>query len=107
VAGLTQEEPAERSGVSVRAIANAESGRTTRPHRGSVQLIARALHLAGPEHAVFCAAGRGLTAALAEELGTEPGSEVRQLHEQILDADPALIRAGPANPAAAASSAGG
>jgi tetratricopeptide (TPR) repeat protein len=94
------------SGISVRAIANAVSGRTTRPHRGSVQLIARALHLAGPEHAVFCAAGRGLTPAVAEELGTEPGPEVRQLHEQILDADPALIRVGPANLAAAAASAG-
>jgi tetratricopeptide (TPR) repeat protein/DNA-binding XRE family transcriptional regulator len=58
-AGLTQEELAERSGISVRAIADAESGRTVRPHRRSVLLIASALQLDGPEHAAFCAAGRG------------------------------------------------
>jgi tetratricopeptide (TPR) repeat protein len=56
---MTQEELAERSGLSVRSIADAESGRTARPHRRSVQLIAAALHLAGAEHAAFCAAGRG------------------------------------------------
>jgi tetratricopeptide (TPR) repeat protein len=56
---LTQEELAERSGVSVRAIADVESGRTARPHRQSVRLIARALNLAGPENDAFCAAGRG------------------------------------------------
>jgi tetratricopeptide (TPR) repeat protein/DNA-binding XRE family transcriptional regulator len=60
-AGLTQEELAERSGISVRAIADAESGRTKRPHRRSVQLMAAALHLAGPDRAAFCAAGRGRT----------------------------------------------
>jgi tetratricopeptide (TPR) repeat protein/transcriptional regulator with XRE-family HTH domain len=58
-AGLTQEELAERSGISVRTIADAESGRTARPHRQSVQLIAAALQLTGPQHAAFCAAGRG------------------------------------------------
>jgi tetratricopeptide (TPR) repeat protein/transcriptional regulator with XRE-family HTH domain len=58
-AGLTQEELAERSGISVRSIADAESGRTARPHRKSVQLIAAALRLAGPQQAAFYAAGRG------------------------------------------------
>jgi tetratricopeptide (TPR) repeat protein/transcriptional regulator with XRE-family HTH domain len=43
--GLSQEELAEKSGLSVRAIGNLESGRTRRPHRGSVRAIADALAL--------------------------------------------------------------
>jgi tetratricopeptide (TPR) repeat protein/transcriptional regulator with XRE-family HTH domain len=46
-AGLTQEELAERSGVSVRAIADMERGRTGRPYRRSVSLLADALMLTG------------------------------------------------------------
>jgi transcriptional regulator with XRE-family HTH domain len=44
-AGLTQEELADRSGLSVRAISDLERGRSTRPHRRSVALIADALGL--------------------------------------------------------------
>lgn len=40
---LTQEELAERSGVSIRAICDLERGRTKRPHRNSVKLLAEAL----------------------------------------------------------------
>ena len=43
--GLSQEELADRSGLSVRAIANIERGRTTRPHRHSVQSLGDALVL--------------------------------------------------------------
>jgi transcriptional regulator with XRE-family HTH domain len=42
---LTQEDLAERSGVSVRAIRNLETGRTSRPRKQSLLLIARALGL--------------------------------------------------------------
>ncbi len=42
-AGLTQEQLAELSGLSVRAISDIERGRATRPHRSSVELLARAL----------------------------------------------------------------
>jgi tetratricopeptide (TPR) repeat protein/transcriptional regulator with XRE-family HTH domain len=42
-AGLTQEELAEKSGLSVRAISDMESGRTTQPHRSSLDRIADAL----------------------------------------------------------------
>jgi tetratricopeptide (TPR) repeat protein/transcriptional regulator with XRE-family HTH domain len=44
-AGLTQEELAERSGLSVRTVANMERGRTKRPYRGSVRSLADALAL--------------------------------------------------------------
>jgi tetratricopeptide (TPR) repeat protein len=39
---------------------------------------------------------------LVEELGTEPGPELRQLHQQILAADPALAPTGPATAPASA-----
>jgi DNA-binding SARP family transcriptional activator/tetratricopeptide (TPR) repeat protein len=53
------------------------------------------------------AAYRQARAVLAEELGTEPGPELKQLHQRILAADPALAFTGPAvPPAAAAASAG-
>ncbi|MFR0354430.1 helix-turn-helix domain-containing protein [Streptomyces sediminimaris] len=42
---LTQEDLAERSGVSVRAIRNLETGHTSRPRKQSLVLIARALGL--------------------------------------------------------------
>ena len=44
-AGLTQEELAYRSGLSVRALSNMERGRTTRPFGRSVRLLADALQL--------------------------------------------------------------
>src|SRR2546430_15047907 len=44
-AGLSQEELAERSGVSVRAISDLERGRTRRPYPRSIRLLASALRL--------------------------------------------------------------
>jgi transcriptional regulator with XRE-family HTH domain len=44
-AGLTQEDLAEQSGLSVRAIRNLEIGRTARPQRQTVSLLATALDL--------------------------------------------------------------
>jgi DNA-binding SARP family transcriptional activator/Tfp pilus assembly protein PilF len=41
--------------------------------------------------------------ALVDELGTEPGPDLRQLHQQILDADPALIIPAPLAAGSAAS----
>ncbi len=45
MAGLSQEELAERSGLSVRTIANMERGRTARPYRQSIRSLADALEL--------------------------------------------------------------
>ena len=69
-AGLTQEDLAERSGVSVRAIADLERGRTRRPYPSSVRALARALGLpetAGAELvARYRAGGVGSDAAVDE-----------------------------------------
>lgn len=46
-AGLTQEELADRSGLSIRAISDLERGRTTKPHRRSVAALAGALGIEG------------------------------------------------------------
>lgn len=44
---LTQEELAERSGLSIRAISDLERGRTAKPQRKSVSLLADALRIEG------------------------------------------------------------
>jgi len=64
-AGLTQEDLAERSGVSVRAIADLERGRTRKPYPSSVKAIVRALGL--PE-----AAGTDLVARYRATSGPAP-----------------------------------
>jgi tetratricopeptide (TPR) repeat protein/transcriptional regulator with XRE-family HTH domain len=51
--GLSQEDLAERSGLSVRTIANLEQGRATRPHRYSVESLGNALGLPEPERRHF------------------------------------------------------
>jgi transcriptional regulator with XRE-family HTH domain/tetratricopeptide (TPR) repeat protein len=61
-AGLTQEDLAERSGVSVRAIADLERGRTKKPYPSSVRAVVRALGLpeaAGTELVTRYRAGDG------------------------------------------------
>jgi DNA-binding SARP family transcriptional activator/Tfp pilus assembly protein PilF len=62
-----------------------------------------ALHRCGRQ-AEALAAYRRAREVLIEELGAEPGSELRTLHQQILTADPALaVRESDADAAAAAS----
>ena len=74
-AGLTQEDLADRSGVSVRAIADFERGRTKRPYPSSVRALVRALGLpeeAGNELVARIRAGDG---ALAGEAASPDGDE--------------------------------
>jgi transcriptional regulator with XRE-family HTH domain len=58
-AGLTQEELAEATGVSPRAISDLERGMVTTPHKDTVQLLADALQLGGWDRVEFEAAARG------------------------------------------------
>ena len=44
-AGLTQEELAQRAGLSVRAVSNLERGQTRMPHPNSLRRVARSLGL--------------------------------------------------------------
>lgn len=58
-AGLTQEELAQRSGLSARAISNLERGQTSRPFRSSARFLAKALGLPETAAAEFIATARG------------------------------------------------
>jgi tetratricopeptide (TPR) repeat protein/transcriptional regulator with XRE-family HTH domain len=58
-AGLTQEELAERAGISVNAVSALERGVNIAPRRDTVSLLADALGIAEAERAVFEAAARG------------------------------------------------
>src|SRR3979490_1698680 len=77
-AGLTQEDLAERSGVSVRAIADLERGRTRRPYPSSVRALARALGLpetAGAERvARYRAGGAASGDAALDERAEQAGA---------------------------------
>ncbi len=57
-AGLTQDELAERAGLSTRGISDLERGARERPHRDTVQMLADALDLSAEERAILSAAAR-------------------------------------------------
>ena len=57
-ASLTQEELAERSGLTSRAISDMERGRTIRPYLSSVRLLADALDLSGQDRAQLTGGSR-------------------------------------------------
>lgn len=57
--GLTQSDLAQRAGVGVRTVRDLERGRSTRPQRTTVELLATALGLAGGDRVDFLAAARG------------------------------------------------
>ena len=73
-AGLTQEELAQRAGLSVRAVSDMERGRTRKPFLRSVRQLAVALALAPPQRALLIAAAEpeaGLT--VTAEAGQSDG----------------------------------
>jgi transcriptional regulator with XRE-family HTH domain len=74
VANLTQEELAERSGLSPRSIQNLERGRVSRPRRDSVRLLVDALGLTGADRAAFEHAARlGVPTPIAPSRGQVTG----------------------------------
>jgi tetratricopeptide (TPR) repeat protein/transcriptional regulator with XRE-family HTH domain len=68
---LTQEELAERAGLSERTLRNLEGGQVRRPHPDTIRRLAEALELAGQQRGEFEAAARGVTPGLGPE-GTAP-----------------------------------
>jgi tetratricopeptide (TPR) repeat protein/transcriptional regulator with XRE-family HTH domain len=62
-AGLTQEELAEATGLSSRAISYLERGEVATPRKETVRLLADALRLTGPARAQFETAARGRSRA--------------------------------------------
>lgn len=67
-ARLTQEELAERAGVSVRRIGDMERGVPQTPRKDTVALLAEALGLSPEEHAALAAAARRLRTAAPADL---------------------------------------
>ncbi|GAC1522740.1 MAG: hypothetical protein NVS2B16_30710 [Chloroflexota bacterium] len=59
-AGLTQQELAERAGLSVRAISDLERGVNSRPQAHTIHQLARAFHLSDADAALFAQSGRGV-----------------------------------------------
>jgi len=105
--GMTQEELAGKSGLSVRAISNLERGRTARPHPRSLEVLAVALGL--PETAGTAWAAR-LRADQARDASSQAprqlpaaGERPSQPHTVLNAANPGLPNGEPASPEAAAS----
>jgi tetratricopeptide (TPR) repeat protein/DNA-binding XRE family transcriptional regulator len=73
-AGLTMEELAERSGISVRAIGYLESGRTRRPYHQTVQSLISALAPDAPTRDLLQRTARGHRAAGAVVSEAFPGA---------------------------------
>ena len=100
--GMTQEELAGKSGLSVRAISNLERGRTARPHPRSLEVLAVALGL--PETAGTAWAAR-LRADQARDASSQAlrqlptaGERSSQPHTVLTAANPGLPHGEPASP---------
>ena len=74
-AGLTQEDLAERSGVSVRTIADLERGRTRRPYPSSVRALTSALGLSASASTELLARYRRSEHATEDESATGDGDQ--------------------------------
>jgi tetratricopeptide (TPR) repeat protein/transcriptional regulator with XRE-family HTH domain len=73
LAELSQEELAERSGVSVRTIGTMEGGRARKPYQSTCEGLADALGLRGTARAEFVAAGRRLGKTVPAAGVEQPG----------------------------------
>ncbi|SDY20446.1 Helix-turn-helix domain-containing protein [Micromonospora pattaloongensis] len=72
-ANLTQAELARRAGVGVRTVRDLERGRSSRPQRTTVELLAAALGVAGDDRTEFFAAARGQTPTAGRGPASAPG----------------------------------
>lgn len=99
-AWMTQEELAERSGLSPRTIQAIERGQVRRPHRESVRLLVKALNLTGTVRAEFEAAARQGAPGPAEHTCEPSGCLMQRLRNSIgpvdlrglgADADPVAV----------------
>jgi len=81
-AGLTQEQLAERSQISVRTLRGLESGRIRTPHRNSLDALVDALGLTGEVRLVFLDRWRPLTSASTFANLVEAGHDVETVLRQ-------------------------
>jgi transcriptional regulator with XRE-family HTH domain len=75
-AGMSQQELAERSGLSVRAISDLERGRTRFPYQDSLGRLADALGLCGPARTEFTAAASRRLATPGAAAVAAPGGRI-------------------------------
>src|SRR5438477_12682386 len=73
-AGLTQEELAARAGMSARGISDLERGARRTPYKGTVELLASALHLTPQEHMAFVKAASYRRRSAGPSLDDTPSS---------------------------------
>jgi len=97
-AGLTQEELAERAGLSARGISDLERGRRAHPHYETVRVLDDALGLGDEDRAALMAAGReqatsaqlaGLPSPLTSLIGQE--DDVRAVCQLLEQPDVRLV----------------
>ncbi|MGC4859973.1 ATP-binding protein [Micromonospora sp. DT41] len=86
-AELTQAELASRAGVGVRTVRDLERGRSVRPQRTTIELLAAALELTGATRAAFLSAARG--AAAGEP--PQPDGDTEATGEPVRSAAPAAL----------------
>ncbi|MGH3182487.1 MAG: adenylate/guanylate cyclase domain-containing protein, partial [Streptosporangiaceae bacterium] len=96
-AGLTQDELAERAGMSARAISDLERGINRTARKDTAILLAGALGLDGPARELFTAAARGRApagealAAAAREAGTRSATASRTFLFTDIEGSTALL----------------
>jgi LuxR family maltose regulon positive regulatory protein len=78
LAGITQEELAERASLSARAISDLERGVKRTPRRNTVRLLVQALGLSGEARAAFVSAAREPAARPSPEPAGRPRTAVPQ-----------------------------
>lgn len=97
-AELTQEELAERAGLSARAISDLERGAKTRPHRVTVELLADALDLMAEDRAELLSAvprtlGRQASAVNAPSDRLPAAFQPRLMESDLTNCPPRLREA--------------